>query len=86
MLEGQPEKDWFWMIIRKLPKKKDRTLVIEDVDTLLAMIGEQVNPAIKSDNVPEDLPGLTTDEILGKLVNSDFDLNTLDEWDKIRSN
>lgn len=86
MLEGQPEKDWFWMIIRKLPKKKDRTLVIEDVDTLLAMIGEQVNPATKSDNVPEDLPGLTTDEILGKLVNSDFDLNTLDEWDKIRSN
>ena len=86
VLEGQPEKDWFWMIIRKLPKKKDQKPIIEDVDTLLAILGEQIIPMVKCDSAPKDLPGLTTDEILGKLVNSDFDLNTLDEWDKIRSN
>lgn len=83
--EGKPEKEWFWMIIRKLPKKKEQKLIIEDVDTLLAMLGEQIISTVKSDSGTEGLRGLSTDEVLGKLVNSDFDLKTLDEWDKIRS-
>ena len=86
VLEGAPEKEWFWMIIRKLPKKRDRKLIIEDVDLLLEMINNQITPALEEDQSNEDLPGLTADEVLEKLVNSDFDLNTLDEWDKIRSN
>ena len=86
VLEGAPKKEWFWMIIRKLPKKRDRKLIIEDVDLLLEMINNQITPALEEDQSNEDLPGLTADEVLEKLVNSDFDLNTLDEWDKIRSN
>ena len=86
VLEGAPETEWFWMIIRKLPKKRDRELIIEDVDLLLEMINNQITPALKEDQSNEDLPGLNADEVLEKLVNSDFDLNTLDEWDKIRSN
>ena len=29
--------------------------------------------------------GKSTDEVLAALVESNFDLNTLEEWDKIRS-
>ena len=86
VLEGAPEKEWFWMIIRKLPKKRDRKLIIEDIDLLLEMINNQITPALEDDLDNKELPGLTDDEVLEKLVNSDFDLNTLDEWDKIRSN
>ena len=86
VLEGATEKEWFWMIIRKLPKKRDRKLIIEDVDLLLEMINNQITLALKEDQSNEDLPGLNADEVLEILVNSDFELNTLDEWDKIRSN
>ena len=34
---------------------------------------------------PSGTPGKSTDEVLAALVNSDFDLKTLDEWDKIKS-
>ena len=86
VLEGAPDKEWFWMIIRKLPKKRDRKLIIEDIDLLLEMINNQITPALEEDQSNVNLPGLNADEVLEKLINSDFDLNTLDEWDKIRSN
>ena len=66
VLEGPPEKEWFWMIIRKLPKKRDRKLIIEDVDLLLEMINNQITPALEEDQSNEDLPGLTANEVLEK--------------------
>ena len=77
--EGTSEDACYWMIIRRLPKKKVQTIETVDLDELLEKI------VVSSRD--EDLPGddsLTTDQMLDLLVDSDFDLNTLDQWDKIR--
>lgn len=79
--EGTSEDACYWMIIRRLPKKKVQTIETVDLDELLEKI------VVSSRD--EDLPGddsLTTDQMLDLLVDSDFDLNTLDQWDKIRKN
>lgn len=85
VLEGTPEKDWFWMIIRKLPRKKQQSAA-DDADVLPTILsdGPLVSVA-KNERAPECLQTLATDEILRKLVDSGFDLNILEEWDRIKS-
>lgn len=63
------EDDRFWMIYRGMCQKTR--------DTALAAM----------DSVPETLPegnGLSTDQVLAALVQSDYDLNILEQWDKIK--
>ena len=74
----------FWRIERK--RKWVKTLAVEDLDSealmeqILAVTAEPIN---KAEATPAT--GKNTDEVLAALIDSDFDLNTLDEWDKIRS-
>ena len=54
-----------------------------DTNTILETILEEVsNHSGLSD--PSKGTGKTTDEVLTSLVESGFDLNILDEWDKIK--
>lgn len=74
----------FWRIERKRTWAKPP--VMEDLSTE-SMLAEIL--ALAFENVPQSdsmaTPGKSTDEVLAALVNSDFDLNLLDEWDKIKS-
>lgn len=75
----------FWRIERK--RKWVKTLAIGDLDTeamfeqIIAVTGDPVN---NIDTAP--VASKNTDEVLAALIESDFDLNTLNEWDRIRSN
>lgn len=80
------EKDYsgFWRIERK--RKWVKTLAIEDLDAEAMLEQIQaitVEHAVNTDTTP--VACTNTDEVLAALIDSDFDLNTLDEWDKIRS-
>lgn len=70
-------KGGFWRIERKQAKANASSAMVIDFDdaidkTTLALEGNSGS-------------GLTTDEVLSALLKSGFDLNTLDEWDKIKS-
>ena len=74
----------FWRIERKRTWEKATSEEMLDINTVLETIMETVSkhsglsePSIKT--------GKTTDEVLTSLLESDFDLNILDEWDKIKS-
>lgn len=71
----------FWRIERK----RTKALVIEDLDAeaMLKKILVETNFVLNTDAALTD--GKTADAVLAALVESDFDLNTLDEWDKIKS-
>lgn len=74
----------FWRIERK--RTWTKLPVIENLDTeamLKEILAVTAKPAIVSDSVTKS--GKSTDEVLATLIESDFDLNTLDEWDKIKS-
>lgn len=79
----------FWMIKRRPPRKLD-LVELMNVDDILKAIAE-VAPAKGARSAPEihadapDVDTLTTDQVLDRLVESDFDLNTLEQWDKIRT-
>ncbi len=94
--EGDPACSFFWMVIRKPPKKAppmefsleslgftpEELELMDDgmIDTILADMGLPAAPE------QEDEPsGLSTEEIIDALVDSGFDLNTLDKWDKTRN-
>ena len=73
-----------WRIERK------RTWVKLDINkdfNVNALIEEIMAVTVAKEDSSSDQPsiGKNTDEILDALIASDFDLNTLDEWDKIRS-
>jgi retron-type reverse transcriptase len=64
--------DYFWMITRGVPKKSLNTKGAEEEDSFspVTAVGTLF---LKS-----------TDEILNELIQNNFDLKTLDQWDKIR--
>ena len=73
----------FWRIERK--RKWVNTLSIEDLDpktVLEQILAITANPANNTEATPA--VGKTADEVLAALIDSGFDLNTLDEWDKIK--
>ena len=74
----------FWRIERK--RKWVKTLAIEELDPeamLEQVMAAMANPIESSEATPT--AGKNTDEVLAALIDSEFDLNKLDEWDKIRS-
>ncbi len=74
----------FWRIERKRTWTKLPSLEEMDAETLLKeILAITTSPFAASDSAAT--PGKTTDEVLAALIDSDFDLNTLDEWDKIKS-
>ena len=80
--EGDPEDSFFWMVIRKLPGK-----VAVDPAGLEGLDEELLEePSLLMEDDPSPVPdGLSTDEMVDALVDSGFDLNTLDKWDKTRN-
>lgn len=75
----------FWRIERrrrwvKIPVVEEATndIVPDAISTLTT------NSAVNDD--ASAISGKSADDVLAALVDSNFDLNTLDEWDKIRSN
>lgn len=80
--DGDPEDSFFWLVIRKLPGKAAVDLSgLEELDEdLLEELGFPV------EEEPSPIPGgLSTAEMIDTLVDSGFDLNTLDKWDKTRN-
>lgn len=74
----------FWRIERKRTWTKLPTLEDMDTESLLKeILAVTANPFEASDSTATS--GKTADEVLASLIDSDFDLNTLDEWDKIKS-
>lgn len=78
----------YWKIERK--RKHSAIINIDDwyLDLLLHEIEEvTIEPNESSDTPTDDTntSKATTDEILDELVDSGFDLNILDKWDKIKS-
>ena len=73
----------FWRIERKRTWEKAASEEMIDTNTILETILEEVsNHSGLSDS--SMTTGKTTDEVLTSLVESGFDLNILDEWDKIK--
>ena len=73
----------FWRIERKRAWDKAASEEMIDTNTILETILEEVsNHSGLSDS--SMTTGKTTDEVLTSLVESGFDLNILDEWDKIK--
>ena len=79
-MEGTSEDYRFWMIFRRPPKAKG--LEITDVDEILSLTDFVGLP---ESGETDSGDSLTTDAVLEALISSDFDLNTLDKWDKIKS-
>ena len=79
-MDGTPEEDHFWMVFRRPPRAKglERT----DVDDVLSL-SEYVG--LPKNGETDSADSLTIDATLEALITSDFDLNTLDKWDKIKS-
>lgn len=74
----------FWRIERKRTWNNLPSLEDLDADALLKeILAVTATPFTESDSAAT--PGKTADEVLAALIDSDFDLNTLDEWDKIKS-
>jgi retron-type reverse transcriptase len=74
----------FWRIERKRTWVKTNLADLIDTNSLAeALLSAAANP--EEGDEPTSMPGKSTDEVLAALVDSDFDLKTLDEWDKIKS-
>ena len=74
----------FWRIERKRTWVKTNLADLIDTSSLAeALLCAAAIP--EEGDEPSGTPGKSTDEVLAALVNSDFDLKTLDEWDKIKS-
>lgn len=74
----------FWRIERKRTWTKLPSLEDLDAEALIKeFFSVTTAPFAASDSAAT--PGKTADEVLAALIDSDFDLNTLDEWDKIKS-
>ena len=81
---------YFWMIFRKqLHGKEDAKPGVLDVDQILEMLSSISVPQIFSDSslssqdeATDDTEKKPLNEVLEELVISNFDLKTLDKWDK----
>ena len=74
----------FWRIERKRTWTKLPSLEDLDAEALIKeFFAVTTAPFAASDSAAT--PGKTADEVLAALIDSDFDLNILDEWDKIKS-
>ncbi len=74
----------FWRIERKRTWVQTNLADLIDIDALTeAILSASAEPV--EGNESSDIPGKSTNEVLAALVDSNFDLNKLDEWDKIRS-
>lgn len=80
-MDGTLEDDHFWMVFRRPPRAKG--LEITDADEILSLTDFVGLP---EGGETDSTDSLTTDATLEALISSDFDLNTLDKWDKIKSN
>lgn len=75
----------FWRIERKRTWTKLPSLTDLDTGAIMKEILAETADVIEvSDSVTTH--GKSADEVLTALIESDFDLNTLNEWDKIKSN
>ena len=84
MLVFYEEKDsGFWRIERKRTWVKTDITTITDAEAMLAMFAEMDNAPAESNSTSET-PSKSTDETLAALVDSDFDLTVLNQWDKTR--
>ena len=79
---GTPSSFNTWFIFRNPPKSKEEPLDQLTKDVLHVGIDSAASVAGETDMSE---PRLNTDEILNTLIESNFDLNTLDQWDKIKS-
>ena len=78
--EGRP----FWMIYRGIRKKKAPALeIVEEALFLPHTDGTEI-PLPETDAAGDTPGGLSSDEMLDVLVDSGFDLNTLEQWEKTR--
>ncbi len=77
---AHPEDAPYWLLFRYPPKKDNGQLTDVQLEALVEeMIADQTEAPTSGS------PMLSTDETLAALVLSDFDLNTLDKWDKTKS-
>lgn len=78
------ERERFWMIFRGMKTKKVSPVELdpEDIFSLEDLPDDDV---VLKDELPESTAGLSTEETLQKLVDSKFDLNTLEQWEKIKT-
>ena len=88
--EGAPENEFFWMVFRRPPRAKNNGLtIVESDEEWMMMQGRKEIPDVQSTTVSpantEPGESLSTDETLDLLVSSNFDLKTLDQWDKTKS-
>ena len=80
-----PETSRFWFLFRYPPKKDNEGLTEEQLSLLTNQL--LAEGAIVPEEQGEDLPeGLSTDQILDTLIETGFDLNTLDQWDRTKNN
>lgn len=78
-------KSGFWRIERKRTRNNVTAEEIVDTSMILNTTSKvATNSSISSDSSSNS--GKTTDDILSALLESNFDLTTLDEWDKIKNN
>lgn len=80
-----PDSTPFWMIYRGLRKKKSTVEAIVDLDEIVELWAQEAFIE-SSDTDDKDTGGLSTEEMLDTLVRSEFDLNTLEQWEKTRRN
>lgn len=74
-------KDYFWLITQGIPKKKsDNTNVVVGVQEYLVPNDSYIPNSIKDSRNKK-----STDEVLDELIQTGFDLNILDQWDKIKN-
>ena len=78
------ESERFWMIFRGMKTKKVAPVELAPEDIFSLEDLPEDNVVIKED-APEATVGLSTDDTLQKLVDSSFDLNTLEQWEKIKT-
>lgn len=74
----------FWRMERKRKWIKLPAVESLDIDAMLETITTiMAEPTDSSENAAT--PGISTNKVLAALIDSNFDLNTLDKWDKIKS-
>ena len=78
------ESERFWMIFRGMKTKKQSPVELNPEDLFSLEDLPEDNIVLKED-VSEATAGLSTDDTLQKLVDSNFDLNTLEQWEKIKT-
>ena len=88
--EGMPDNDFFWMLFRRPPRAKKESLAIDESDEAWMMMqGGKKIPIAQGPTPPltntDSGKTLSTNETLDILVSSNFDLKTLDQWDKTKS-